>query len=115
MSFKRHGTSALGLMEVLTGGFLPDLTDQGGEGPLVYSRVAPATGRGTIPKGLFILRDSSDKSDESAARGSMDAWDFADEVDVLSKLPANFDELRESKKWQERKEALDALAALLDS
>ncbi|VDO66225.1 unnamed protein product [Heligmosomoides polygyrus] len=45
----------------------------------------------------------------------MDAWDFADEVDVLSKLPANFDELRESKKWQERKEALDALAALLDS
>ncbi|XGW09738.1 hypothetical protein V3C99_011760 [Haemonchus contortus] len=45
----------------------------------------------------------------------MDAWEFADEVDVLAKLPANFDELRESKKWQERKEALEALATLLDA
>ncbi|WKX94803.1 hypothetical protein Q1695_011794 [Nippostrongylus brasiliensis] len=45
----------------------------------------------------------------------MDAWEFAEEVDVLPKLPADFDEKRESKKWQERKEALDALNALLES
>ncbi|KJH44505.1 HEAT repeat protein [Dictyocaulus viviparus] len=44
----------------------------------------------------------------------MDEWEFADEVDVLAKLPANFDELRESKKWQERKEALDILVTLLE-
>uniref|UniRef100_A0A0K0CW66 Cytoskeleton-associated protein 5 n=1 Tax=Angiostrongylus cantonensis TaxID=6313 RepID=A0A0K0CW66_ANGCA len=45
----------------------------------------------------------------------MDEWEFADEVDILAKLPENFDELRESKKWQERKEALDILSALLDA
>ncbi|EYC31023.1 hypothetical protein Y032_0004g1910 [Ancylostoma ceylanicum] len=45
----------------------------------------------------------------------MDEWEFADEVDILAKLPSNFDELRESKKWQERKEALDALNALLEA
>ncbi|KAK5976231.1 hypothetical protein GCK32_004661 [Trichostrongylus colubriformis] len=45
----------------------------------------------------------------------MDAWEFADEVDILAKLPANFEELRESKKWQERKEALESLSTLLDS
>ncbi|KAK6736923.1 hypothetical protein RB195_019549 [Necator americanus] len=45
----------------------------------------------------------------------MDEWEFADEVDILVKLPPNFDELRESKKWQERKEALDSLVALLEA
>ena len=45
----------------------------------------------------------------------MDEWEFAEEVDVLAKLPPNFDELRESKKWQERKEALEALSALLEA
>ncbi|CAI2340317.1 unnamed protein product [Caenorhabditis sp. 36 PRJEB53466] len=39
----------------------------------------------------------------------MSNWDYIDEVDIIPKLPANFDELRESKKWQERKEALEAL------
>uniref|UniRef100_A0A1I7XQC1 Cytoskeleton-associated protein 5 n=1 Tax=Heterorhabditis bacteriophora TaxID=37862 RepID=A0A1I7XQC1_HETBA len=46
---------------------------------------------------------------------AMDDWDFVDEVDVLTKLPSNFNELRESKKWQERKEALEILCGLLDS
>ncbi|VDO60342.1 unnamed protein product [Heligmosomoides polygyrus] len=43
VSFKLHGTSVPGLIEVLTGGFLPDLTDQGGEGvgdtPVVFSQI----------------------------------------------------------------------------
>uniref|UniRef100_A0AC34FD49 TOG domain-containing protein n=1 Tax=Panagrolaimus sp. ES5 TaxID=591445 RepID=A0AC34FD49_9BILA len=39
-------------------------------------------------------------------------WDFADPVDILSKLPKNFQELIASKKWQERKEALELLQNL---
>lgn len=38
-----------------------------------------------------------------------DAFDFADPVDITEKLPGNFYELLASKKWQERREALDAL------
>ncbi|EGT59628.1 hypothetical protein CAEBREN_10303 [Caenorhabditis brenneri] len=43
----------------------------------------------------------------------MSNWDYSDEVDIIPKLPPNFDELRESKKWQERKEALEALLKVL--
>lgn len=43
----------------------------------------------------------------------MSNWDYIDEVDIIPKLPGNFDELRESKKWQERKEALEALLKVL--
>ncbi|KAI9483394.1 MAG: armadillo-type protein [Benjaminiella poitrasii] len=39
----------------------------------------------------------------------VDAFDLADPVDITAKLPANFYELLQSKKWQERREALDAL------
>ena len=41
-----------------------------------------------------------------------DPWDFADPVDILPKLPDNFNEMVASKKWQERKEALEALLTL---
>lgn len=43
----------------------------------------------------------------------MSNWDYIDEVDIIPKLPSNFDEYRESKKWQERKEALEALLKVL--
>lgn len=36
-----------------------------------------------------------------------------DPVDILSKIPKDFYEKLEAKKWQERKEALDALEAIL--
>lgn len=36
-----------------------------------------------------------------------------DPVDILSKLPKDFYEKLEAKKWQDRKEALDALESLL--
>lgn len=36
-------------------------------------------------------------------------FDFADPVDITEKLPGDFYELLASKKWQERREALDAL------
>ncbi|KAG1428216.1 hypothetical protein G6F58_000673 [Rhizopus delemar] len=41
----------------------------------------------------------------------IDAYDLADPVDITLKLPRNFYELLASKKWQERREALDALLA----
>lgn len=40
--------------------------------------------------------------------------DFIDSVDILSKLPENFYEILQSKKWQERKEALDDFLKLLE-
>lgn len=39
----------------------------------------------------------------------VDPYDLADPVDITAKLPGNFYELLASKKWQERREALDAL------
>jgi cytoskeleton-associated protein 5 len=41
--------------------------------------------------------------------------DLIDPVDVLSKLPKDFFEKLEAKKWQERKEALDALEPLVQN
>uniref|UniRef100_A0A8C5B7T5 Cytoskeleton-associated protein 5-like n=1 Tax=Gadus morhua TaxID=8049 RepID=A0A8C5B7T5_GADMO len=42
----------------------------------------------------------------------MDPYELLDPVDILSKLPKDFYEKIESKKWQERKESLDALETL---
>uniref|UniRef100_A0A914ZKU7 TOG domain-containing protein n=3 Tax=Parascaris univalens TaxID=6257 RepID=A0A914ZKU7_PARUN len=39
----------------------------------------------------------------------MDEWSLMNEVDVLPKLPAQFSEWLESKKWTERRDALQAL------
>lgn len=41
--------------------------------------------------------------------------DLIDPVDILSQLPKNFYEKLEEKKWQERKESLDALETLLQN
>lgn len=43
----------------------------------------------------------------------MDPYDLLDPVEILSKLPKDFYDKLEAKKWKERKEALDALEALL--
>ncbi|KAL9553831.1 hypothetical protein MBANPS3_003097 [Mucor bainieri] len=50
-----------------------------------------------------------DGNDDDMEVDEVDAFDFADPVDITAKLPSNFKELIESKKWQERREALDAL------
>ena len=49
------------------------------------------------------------QADEEMEVDETDAFDFADPVDITAKLPSNFNELIVSKKWQERREALDAL------
>ena len=43
----------------------------------------------------------------------MDPRQFAEEVDIVPKLPSGFQGALASSKWKERKEALDALAELL--
>lgn len=45
----------------------------------------------------------------------VDPYELASPVDVLSKLPKDFYEKVEAKKWQERKESLDAVENLLKS
>ena len=52
---------------------------------------------------------ADDEEEESAAD---DPYDLIDPADILSKIPKNFFELVEEKKWQLRKEALDALLPL---
>ncbi|XP_046394021.1 protein mini spindles [Ischnura elegans] len=45
----------------------------------------------------------------------VDPYDMLDPVDILSKLPKDFYEKLEAKKWQERKEAVDQLEQILVS
>lgn len=44
----------------------------------------------------------------------IDPYDLLDPVDILSKLPKDFKEKLEAKKWQERKEVLDVLLNLVE-
>lgn len=51
----------------------------------------------------------------NAAADEVDPFEFIEAVEILSKLPANFYEQVEAKKWQERKEAVDAVTHLLET
>ncbi|KAF9908102.1 Microtubule-associated protein, microtubule dynamics during spindle orientation [Linnemannia zychae] len=57
--------------------------------------------------------DGAEAEDEAMAE--IDALDLVDPVDVNAKMEKNFYELLASKKWQERKEALDGLLVLCNS
>ena len=50
---------------------------------------------------------------DSAAAPEIDPFDLIDPVDILSKLPKDFYEKTEAKKWQERKEAMDIIEKLV--
>ncbi|ORX54518.1 ARM repeat-containing protein [Hesseltinella vesiculosa] len=59
------------------------------------------------------MPDADDDAEDDATpmeEEPMDPYDLADPVDITTKLPSNFYELIASKKWQERREALDAIA-----
>lgn len=51
----------------------------------------------------------------NATAEELDPFEFIEAVEILSKLPANFYEQVEAKKWQERKEAVDAVTHLLET
>jgi cytoskeleton-associated protein 5 len=48
-----------------------------------------------------------------SAPEAMDPYDLMEPAEILSKLPKDFKEKLEAKKWQERKEVLDALLGIL--
>ncbi|XP_078670188.1 cytoskeleton-associated protein 5-like isoform X5 [Branchiostoma floridae x Branchiostoma belcheri] len=50
--------------------------------------------------------------DDNQAQAEIDPYELLDPVEILSKVPKDFQESMESKKWQIRKEALDALHKL---
>ncbi|XP_019623073.1 PREDICTED: cytoskeleton-associated protein 5-like isoform X3 [Branchiostoma belcheri] len=50
--------------------------------------------------------------DDNQAQAEIDPYELLDPVEILSKIPKDFQESMESKKWQIRKEALDALHKL---
>ncbi|KAG1243120.1 hypothetical protein G6F68_015924 [Rhizopus microsporus] len=57
------------------------------------------------------MNSFTEQEEEVEPEQELDAYDLADPVDITLKLPRNFYELLASKKWQERREALDALLA----
>ncbi|KAI8071463.1 armadillo-type protein [Gongronella butleri] len=71
-------------------------------------QVAQAT-RGAQDVTMADANDGQGDGGEPMDEEPVDPWDLADAVDINSKLPPNFYELIASKKWQERREALDAL------
>ncbi|XP_070564717.1 cytoskeleton-associated protein 5-like isoform X2 [Ptychodera flava] len=59
-----------------------------------------------------------EEEDDDAAAGaaaSIDAYDLLDPVEILSKIPKDFYENIEAKKWQTRKEALEAIQPLVSN
>ncbi|XP_047200652.1 cytoskeleton-associated protein 5 isoform X2 [Girardinichthys multiradiatus] len=56
--------------------------------------------------------DQSDGDEEEETAAAVDPYDLLEPVEILSKMPKDFDEKIEAKKWQERKEALEAIEAL---
>ncbi|XP_077282854.1 msps cytoskeleton-associated protein 5 isoform X2 [Temnothorax americanus] len=62
--------------------------------------------------------DNGEDDNEDADGASIpdiDPYDLLSPVDILSKLPKDFYEKVEAKKWQERKEALEALETLVNN
>lgn len=55
------------------------------------------------------------EDDDNNQHEEVDPMDLIDPVDILSKLPKDFYDKLEAKKWQERKESLEALQTLLEN
>uniref|UniRef100_A0A671SZH6 Cytoskeleton-associated protein 5-like n=1 Tax=Sinocyclocheilus anshuiensis TaxID=1608454 RepID=A0A671SZH6_9TELE len=56
--------------------------------------------------------DEADDNDDEVEAAPVDPYELLEAVEILSKLPKDFYEKIEEKKWQERKEALEAVEAL---
>ncbi|XP_034021391.1 cytoskeleton-associated protein 5-A-like isoform X2 [Thalassophryne amazonica] len=56
--------------------------------------------------------DNSEGEDEEEAAAAVDPYELLEAVEILSKVPKDFYEKIEAKKWQERKEALEVVEAL---
>ena len=63
--------------------------------------------------GETVNNDEVEAEAEKAVE--IDPRDLAEPVDVLSKVPKNFEEMMASTKWKERKDSLDELLKVLDT
>ncbi|XP_033322448.2 msps cytoskeleton-associated protein 5 isoform X2 [Megalopta genalis] len=59
-----------------------------------------------------IIEDGKDDTDRASVP-DIDPYELLEPVDILSKLPKDFYEKIEAKKWQDRKEAVEALETLV--
>ncbi|KAG7304890.1 hypothetical protein JYU34_010285 [Plutella xylostella] len=82
--------------------------------PARYLRSQQAAPAAHAPQQAGEVEDD-DVDSTAADTNDMDPFDLLDPVEILSKLPKDFYDKLEQKKWQERKEALDALDNLLKS
>ncbi|KHJ78872.1 HEAT repeat protein [Oesophagostomum dentatum] len=78
------------------------------------SRPQPGTAGGTTAV------DSADGVEPAAVSASnanqeIDPWTLMDPTDVVGKMRKDFDELITSKKWQERKEAVESVLSIMES
>ncbi|KHJ92379.1 HEAT repeat protein [Oesophagostomum dentatum] len=78
------------------------------------SRPQPGTAGGTTAV------DSADGVEPAAVSASnanqeIDPWTLMDPTDVVGKMRKDFDELIASKKWQERKEAVESVLSIMES
>ncbi|KAL7034400.1 hypothetical protein ACKWTF_007947 [Chironomus riparius] len=60
-----------------------------------------------------VSQDIEHDEGEGVVNDDIDPMDLIDPVDILSKLPKDFYDKLEAKKWQERKESLEALEPLV--
>ena len=67
-----------------------------------------------LTKSLYYIQEGKDDGDIVSAP-DVDPYELLEPVDILSKLPKDFFDKIEAKKWQERKEALEALDSLVKS
>ncbi|MCJ1476580.1 Microtubule-associated protein, microtubule dynamics during spindle orientation [Lambiella insularis] len=58
--------------------------------------------------------DEYEGADDEEPEAEVDVFDLAEPVDILSKVPSDFYENLASTKWKERKDALDALYAVVN-
>ncbi len=63
-------------------------------------------------KNCFAL-NSLEEVDSADVVPDIDPYELLEPVDILSQLPKDFYDKCEAKKWQERKEAMDALELLV--
>ncbi len=63
---------------------------------------------------LNACEDADEVEEEEGDAMEVDAFDLAEPVDAYSKMPENFSENLASTKWKDRKEALEALHAVLN-
>ncbi|KAH8647107.1 armadillo-type protein [Xylariales sp. PMI_506] len=88
-----------------------------GEGPAKQERLLRSQQEAMArapPPGAGAEDEYDDGGDAGEDQGEVDAFDLAEPQEVLSKVPGNFHDNLGSSKWKERKEALEALYALLN-